>query len=96
MAHLVKTTAAHNEYLRIGVEGGYFGLGLLVLLLALWAWQGSRRLLLPSDRAILRLVFIAFAIHSITDNTLIATTACVLFAWVSAVFARGALEADRS
>jgi O-antigen ligase len=94
IAHLVKTTAAHNEYLRIGVEGGYFGLGLLVLLLALWAWRGTRRLLLPSDRAIMRLVFIAFAIHSITDNTLIATTACVLFAWVSAVFARGALERE--
>jgi hypothetical protein len=38
----------------------------------------------------MRLVFLAFAVHSLTDNTLIATTASVLFAWVSAVFARGA------
>jgi hypothetical protein len=38
------------------------------------------------------LVFLAFAIHSATDNTLIATTASLMFAWVSAVFARAEAE----
>jgi hypothetical protein len=36
----------------------------------------------------MRAVFIAFAVHSATDNTLIATTSSVFFIWVSAVFAR--------
>jgi hypothetical protein len=38
----------------------------------------------------MRLVFLAFAIHSWTDNTLIATTSSVLFLWVSVVFASAA------
>jgi hypothetical protein len=40
----------------------------------------------------MRFVFAAFACHAITDNVLISTSASVLFAFVSAVFARGALE----
>jgi O-antigen ligase len=91
---LIGTTAAHNEYLRMGVEGGYFGLCVLIVLMALWGWSNTRRA--PrADRFILRLVLLAFAIHSITDNTLIAGTATVLFAWFSAAFARIALEAER-
>ncbi|MBV8522881.1 MAG: O-antigen ligase family protein [Acetobacteraceae bacterium] len=88
-ARLLGTTAAHNEYLRIGVDGGWLGLGLLVLLFVLWAWRHTR-VLMRTDRIILRLVLIGFAVHSYTDNTLIATTSSVLFAWVTAVFARGA------
>jgi hypothetical protein len=38
----------------------------------------------------MRLVFIAFAVHSATDNTLIATTSSVLFIWASAVFSAAA------
>jgi O-antigen ligase len=92
---LLGTTAAHNEYLRMGVEGGYFGLCVLIVLIALWGWSHTRGA--PrADRFILRLVLIAFAIHSITDNTLIAGTATVLFAWFSAAFARIALEAQGS
>ena len=41
----------------------------------------------------MRLVMFGFALQSITDNTLIAATASVLFAWVSTIFARGAIEA---
>lgn len=88
---LLGTTAAHNEYLRIGVDGGYFGLALLITMIALWAVRWTRRMR-PTDRFIMRAVFICFAIHSITDNTLIAATASVLFAWASAVFARAELE----
>lgn len=93
LAKLLGTTAAHNEYLRMGVEGGYLGLSLLILMLALWAIHGTRHA--PrTDRFIMRSVFVAFAVHSFTDNTLIAATASVMFAWVSAVFARAALERE--
>jgi hypothetical protein len=43
----------------------------------------------------MRLVFLAFALHSATDNTLIATTSSLMFAWVSAVFARAEGESAR-
>ena len=89
---LLGTNAAHDEYLRIAVEGGAVGLVLLALLLVLWVRQGTRGM--PrSERAVMVLVFVAFAIHSATDNTLIATTASLMFAWVSAVFARVEEEA---
>ncbi len=91
-AHLLGTTAAHNEYLRIGVEGGYVGIALVMIFMALWTWRWSR-MMQRSDRIILRLVVFCFALQSITDNTLIAATASILFAWMSAVFARGAAEA---
>lgn len=90
-AKLLGTTAAHNEYLRIGVDGGYVGLALLIAMMALWCWRWTRGMR-TTDRFIMRAVFICFAVHSITDNTLIAATASVLFTWVSVVFARGALE----
>ena len=91
-AHLLGTTAAHNEYLRIGVEGGYLGIALVMTFLTLWTWRWSR-MMQRSDRIIVRLVMFCFALQSITDNTLIAATASILFAWMSAVFARGAAEA---
>ena len=85
------TWAAHNEYLRIAVEGGRLGEALLLAGFILWA--ASHTALLPrAERVILRLVFLAFACHAITDNVLISTSASVLFGFVAAVFARGALE----
>lgn len=87
------TWAAHNEYLRIAVEGGRLGEALLLACFILWAAEHTARL--PrTDCAIMRLVFVAFACHAITDNVLISTSASVLFAFVAAVFARGALEAE--
>ena len=91
LARLLGTTAAHNEYLRVGVEGGWVGLVLLIALFVLWTVRHTRGMP-PTDRIVMRLVLLAFAIHAYTDNTLIATTSSVLFTWVSAVFARGALE----
>ena len=43
----------------------------------------------------MRLAFAGFAAHAYTDNVLIATTACVFFAFATAVFARGAWEARK-
>ena len=83
---LIGTNAAHDEYLRIGAEGGGLGLALLIGMLAAWTVRGSRRL--PAGpRWLMRAVMAAFAVHSATDNTLIATTSSVFFIWVSAVFA---------
>jgi O-antigen ligase len=89
---LLGTNAAHDEYLRIAVEGGAVGLGLLLLLVMLWLRRGTRGMR-GAERAVITLVFIAFAVHSATDNTLIATTASLMFAWMSAVFARAEHEA---
>ena len=91
IAQMLHTWAAHNEYLRMEVEGGQVGRGVLILLFGLWAWSNTRPLI-ASDRRILRYVFIAFAAHAFTDNVLISTPSCVLFTFVVAAFARGRAE----
>ncbi|HEY4042249.1 MAG TPA: O-antigen ligase family protein [Rhodopila sp.] len=91
IAHRLHTWAAHNEYLRIQVEGGVFGEALLIALFAGWAFFHTRRLC-SSDRVIMRLAFVALAGHAFTDNLLISTPACVMFAFATAVFARPAPE----
>jgi O-antigen ligase len=89
IVQILHTRAAHNEYLRIRVEGGVLGEALLIALFAGWVTVHTREL--PrSDRWIMRLVFLAFACHAATDNVLISTPACVLFAFATAVFARRA------
>jgi len=85
LSGLIGTNAAHNEYLRLGAEGGVTGLALLALFIGLWAWRGSAGLA-PAERWMMRLVFLALAVHSWTDNTLIATTSSIFFIWSSAVF----------
>lgn len=90
LAQLIQTRAPHNEYLRILVEGGRFGFGLLIGSFILWVWQHTRRLV-RTEKVIIRLAFLAFAAHCYTDNVLISTTACVFFTFVTAVFARGRL-----
>jgi hypothetical protein len=88
VAQLLQTWAAHNEYLRIEVEGGQIGRGLLITAFAIWAIRRTRHL--PrAERHIMRMVFIAFAAHAVTDNVLISTPASVLFSFVAAVFAGG-------
>jgi hypothetical protein len=85
VAQLVQTWAAHNEYLRMEVEGGQLGRGLLIIAFVLWVVHNTRGL--PrAERQIMRLVFIAFAAHAATDNVLISTPASVLFTFVAAVF----------
>lgn len=92
IAQMLHTWAAHNEYLRMEVEGGQSGRALLILLFGLWAYRHTAPLWL-GERRIMRFVFLAFAAHAFTDNVLISTPACVLFAFATAVFARG--EADQ-
>jgi O-antigen ligase len=87
IAKILHTWAAHNEYLRIQVEGGAIGEALLMALFAGWVMVQTRGLH-QSDRRIMRLAFLAFAGHAVTDNVLISTPACVMFAFATAVFAR--------
>ncbi len=87
IAQTLHTWAAHNEYLRMQVEGGYIGRTLLIVLFAAWVWANTRYLR-TSDRMIMRFAFVAFACHAFTDNVLISTPACVLFAFATAVFVR--------
>lgn len=88
IARILHTRAAHNEYLRMEVEGGQLGRAALIGLFVLWVFVHTRALR-AADRRIMRLVFVAFACHAITDNVLISTPACVLFAFAAAVFAEG-------
>jgi O-antigen ligase len=90
LARMIQSWAAHNEYLRMSVEGGEIGRALLIVLFVLWVVRHTR-ILCRTDRAIMRLVFLAFAAHAYTDNVLISTTATVFFAFAVAVFARGRL-----
>lgn len=85
LSALIGTNAAHDEYLRIATEGGVLGEGLLIILMILWLEDGAKTLV-GAERWLMRLVFLAFAIHSLTDNTLIATTSSIFFMWTSAVF----------
>ncbi len=87
LARMIQSWAAHNEYLRIAVEGGQLGRTLLIGLFVLWVWRHTCRLC-RTDRVIMRLAFAAFAVHAYTDNVLIATTACVFFTFAIGVFAR--------
>lgn len=95
VAKLLGTTAAHNEYLRIGVDGGYVGIALVAGTLALWAWRWTSVLPRP-EKIIIRLIMVGVGVECITDNMLIASPTSVLFTWMSAVFARGALHAARN
>ena len=95
VAELIGTRAAHNEYLRMGVEGGDIGRSLLIGCFLLWGLRGSAAL--PRDQKLLMaLIFVAFACHAYTDNLLISTSACIFFALLTAVFARARLEAGPS
>jgi hypothetical protein len=91
VAELIGTRAAHNEYLRMGVEGGDIGRALLIGCFVLWGLRGSAAL--PRDQKLLMaLIFVAFACHAYTDNLLISTSACIFFTLLTAVFARARLE----
>ncbi len=87
LARTIQSWAAHNEYLRIAVEGGQLGRALLLGLFVLWVIRHTQ-VLCRTDKLIMRLALLAFAVHAYTDNVLIATTACVFFTFAAGVFAR--------
>lgn len=87
IARILHTRAAHNEYLRLQVEGGMIGIALLIGLFVAGTIVHTRGLR-PDERRIMRLAYLALAAHALTDNVLISTPASVFFAFSAAVFAR--------
>lgn len=93
LARTLQTWAAHNEYLRIEVEGGQIGRTLLIGSFTLWVLRQTRAL--PRDeRRIMRLIFLALAAHAATDNVLISSPACVFFTVMTAMFAEAQAAPD--
>lgn len=88
---LIQSNAAHNEYLRLAVEGGILGAGLIIVSLIAWVWLGTRRVF-PADRLVLRWALAAALLHAAFDNTLIASTAVIQFSWFAAALARARLD----
>ncbi|MBL6079835.1 O-antigen ligase family protein [Belnapia sp. T18] len=88
---LLGTTAAHNEYLRLSIDGGIIGCAAIFLSIIAWMWWGSRSLG-ARERLVLRAALLGFLLHSGFDNTLIASTSVMLFCVIGAILARGRAE----
>ncbi|SDB56123.1 O-antigen ligase family protein [Belnapia rosea] len=92
---LLGSTAAHNEYLRLSVDGGIIGCAAIFISLVAWLWWGSRNLG-SIERLVLRSALVAVLLHSGFDNTLIATTSVMQFITLGAILARGRAEAKEA
>jgi O-antigen ligase len=84
---LIGSNAVHNEYLRLSVDMGVVGVGLLVFGHLAW-FRREWRFLTSLERTVICAFAIGFAVHSITDNTLIAPQATMLYAWLAAFLQR--------
>ena len=91
LIRLIGSSAAHNEYLRLAVDAGIIGAAAIFGAIALWVWAGTRGAR-AADRLVLRAALLAALLHSGFDNTLIASTAVIQFAWFSAALARARME----
>lgn len=85
--------AAHNEYLRLAADIGIVGLLLLVAGHVAWLGREWRHLMQP-ERVVVIAFAIAFALHSITDNTLIAPQAIIMYAWLATFLERARRRAE--
>ncbi len=88
---LIRSNAAHNEYLRLAVDAGIIGCALIFVSIIIWIWGGTRRVR-ATDRLVLRCALLAALLHSGFDNTLIASTAVIQFTWFAAALARARME----
>jgi O-antigen ligase len=92
---LIRSNAAHNEYLRLAVDAGIIGCAVIFAAIIAWIWTGTRKVR-PTDRLVLRCALLAALVHSGFDNTLIASTAVIQFSWFAAALARARLERQDS
>jgi O-antigen ligase len=90
---LIRSNAAHNEYLRLSVDAGIVGCAAIFLSIAAWVWFGTRKAR-AADRLVLRCALLAALVHSGFDNTLIASTAVIQFTWFAAALARARMERE--
>lgn len=89
----IGTMAAHNEYLRLAGDIGIVGVLLLVAGHVAW-FRREWRFLLQPERVVVIAFGLAFALHSLTDNTLIAPQAVILYAWMAAFLQRARRRAE--
>lgn len=88
---LIRSNAAHNEYLRLSVDAGIIGCALIFMAIIAWIWGGTRRVA-PADKLVLRCALVAVLLHSAFDNTLIASISVIQFSWFAAALARARVE----
>ncbi len=88
---LIRSSAAHNEYLRLAVDAGVVGCAAIFVSIIAWIWGGTRQAA-PVDKLVLRCGLAAALLHSGFDNTLIATTAVMQFTFFAAALARVRIE----
>ncbi len=89
---LLGSNAAHNEYLRLAVDVGVIGVVLIFLGFLVWIARETRRMP-PGEATVVRGAALVLALHSVTDNTLIALTMMVRVFWFALVFDRARTEA---
>ena len=83
----VGTVAAHNEYIRLLVDAGIFGLVVFIVGFVLWIRSDLRWM--DRDEQVLMISFVvALALYSLTDNTLSAPPTLVMFFAMALLFAR--------
>lgn len=83
--------AAHNEYIRLLVDGGIVGLIVYVLGVVMLLFQEGRYLTRTQGVSIVAL-FVSFALYSFTDNTISSPPSIVLFYAVALVMAKARFE----
>jgi O-antigen ligase len=88
---LIRSNAAHNEYLRLSVDAGIIGCALIFVSIIAWLWTGTARLA-PQEKTVLRASLLPALLFCATDNTLIAGMGVVLFIWYTAAMARSRAE----
>jgi O-antigen ligase len=72
------TNAAHNEYLRLLMDGGIVGLVLVLVAMALWV-RSECRYMVKAERVLFLGFMLTFILASFTDNTLSSPPTLVLF-----------------
>ncbi len=83
----VASAAAHNEYIRLLVDAGIFGLTLFVVAFVLWIRSDVRWM--DRDGRVLMIGFVvALAIYTLTGNTLTSPPTVVMFFAMALLFAR--------
>jgi O-antigen ligase len=89
----IGSNAVHNEYLRLSADMGIVGVLLLVLGHVAWL-RKDWRVFTQLERTVIAAFGLAFALHCITDNTLIAPQAVILYAWLATFVERARRRAE--
>lgn len=89
----IGTQAVHNEYLRLSADMGLVGVLGLVLGHVLWV-RSSWPVLQQAERVVVLAFGLAFGLHCISDNTLIAPQAMILYAWLATFLERARRRAE--